>query len=532
MKFSTLATAAVPIAAASALVIPHDVDTIEAFKHNRKAELSHKIANSKVGKTVSEIIDHVKAVIDDDKPVPFVTSSTASQNLIEDSYIVVFKEDLDIKEIADHHLFVDSVHLNNIQELMNVPSGTEQHPLIKSGDHGLKHMFDFGKELRGYSGKFHPDTVDAIRRHPAVAYVEHDSRVFANELEVEKSAPWGLARVSHREPLSLGSFNKYLYDGEGGEGVTAYVVDTGTNINHVDFEGRAKWGKTIPQNDVDEDGNGHGSHCSGTIAGKKYGVAKKANVVAVKVLGSNGSGSMSDVIKGVEFVAAGHIRDKGKKGYKGTTANMSLGGGKSPSLDLAVNAAVRAGVHFAVAAGNDNADACNYSPAAAENAVTVGATALGDDRAYFSNYGECVDIFGPGVNILSTYTGSPHAVATLSGTSMASPHIAGLLTYFLSLQPATDSDFATAGAVTPAQLKKNLIAYGTKDILTDLDEKSPNVLAYNGGGQNISSFWAASADEMTYEVDSEGTYNILPIVMEIKDELGNAFSHRFNNVII
>jgi cerevisin len=192
---------------------------------------------------------------------------------------------------------------------------------------------------------------------------------------LEKNAPWGLARISHRDGLSFGTFNKYIYAEEGGEGVDVYVVDTGTNIGHVDFEGRASWGATIPTGDPDEDGNGHGTHCSGTAVGKKYGVAKKAHVKAVKVLRSNGSGSMSDVVKGVEYAAEAHLAEvekakKGKrKGFKGSTANMSLGGGKSVTLDKAVNAAVELGIHFAVAAGNDNANSCNYSPASAQNAV-------------------------------------------------------------------------------------------------------------------------------------------------------------------
>ncbi|KAJ7500419.1 peptidase S8/S53 domain-containing protein [Mycena galericulata] len=172
----------------------------------------------------------------------------------------------------------------------------------------------------------------------------------------------GLARVSHRNELTLGTFTRYECEPVGGEGV---VIDTGINIAHVEFQGRAPWGKTIPANDVDEDGNGHGSHCAGTIASSKYGVAKAANVIAVK--------------------------------------------------------------------GNDNRDACSYFPAAAEKAVTVGASTLGDERAYFSNYGPCVDVFAPGLNILSTYTGSPTAGATLSGTSMASPHTAAMLAYLLSL---------------------------------------------------------------------------------------------------
>ena len=296
------------------------------------------------------------------------------------------------------------------------------------------------------------------------------------ESSLEKNAPWGLARISHRSSLSFGTFNKYLYSTDGGEGVDVYVIDTGTNIDHVDFEGRASWGKTIPLNDEDADGNGHGTHCSGTIAGKKFGVAKKANIYAVKVLKSNGSGSMSDVVKGVEWAAESHVKKskKGKKGFKGSAANMSLGGGKSRTLDLAVNGAVDVGIHFAVAAGNDNADSCQYSPAAAEKAVTVGASTLADERAYFSNYGKCNDIFAPGLNILSTWIGSKYATNTISGTSMASPHIAGLLAYFLSLQPSKDSAYAVAD-ITPKQLKANLMSIATVGSLSDVPSNTKNV---------------------------------------------------------
>jgi len=251
------------------------------------------------------------------------------------------------------------------------------------------------------------------------------------------------------------------------------------------------------------DGNGHGTHCSGTIAGKKYGVAKKANVYAVKVLRSNGSGSMSDVVKGVEFAATSHVEQvqeakKGKrKGFKGSVANMSLGGGKTETLDRVVDAAVAAGLHFAVAAGNDNADACNYSPAAAKKAVTVGASALDDSRAYFSNWGSCVDIFAPGLSIQSTWIGSKYAVNTISGTSMASPHICGLLAYYLSLQPAVDSQFYSK-PITPADLKKVLTTIATSGALSDLPKNTPNLLAWNGGGCNN---YSAIVEDGGYTVD-------------------------------
>lgn len=170
--------------------------------------------------------------------------------------------------------------------------------------------------------------------------MEKDSLVYATELQ--RNAPWGLARISHRDALTFKTFNKYQYDPEGGKDINVYVIDTGVNIEHVDFEGRATWGVTIPQGDEDEDGNGHGSHCAGTIAGKRYGVAKKARPVAVKVLRSNGSGTMSDVVAGVDWAQTKHEKDaaaakKAGKAYKGAVANMSLGGGKSRALDLAVN---------------------------------------------------------------------------------------------------------------------------------------------------------------------------------------------------
>lgn len=311
----------------------------------------------------------------------------------------------------------------------------------------------------------------------------------APEPETELNAPWGLARISHRDTLGFGTFNKYLYSDGAGEGVDAYIIDTGTYIDHVDFEGRAHWGKTMIPGDDDKDGNGHGTHCSGTIGGKKFGVAKKVELYGVKVLSAGGSGSMSDVVKGVEWAALAHAKsvkdakDGKRKGFKGSVANMSLGGGKSVTLELAVNAAVDHGLHFAVAAGNDNADACGYSPAAAEKAVTVCASTLSDQRAYFSNFGKCTDIFAPGLNVMSTWIGSKYATNTISGTSMASPHICGLLAYMLSLAPSSDSAYAVAD-ISPKQLKEAILHIATKGALGDVPSSTPNLLAWNGGGES------------------------------------------------
>jgi len=382
---------------------------------------------------------------------------------LTDSYIVVLKDHLDSDNAMQHCHWVRALHNEN--SFMNTL-------LDSNAAHGIKHAFDLPK-LKGYSGKFSKETLEKIRQSDDVAYIERDTVVYASELE--RNAPWGLARISHREPLNLRTFSKYSYDAHGGDGVKVYVIDTGININHVDFEGRAEWGATIPDGDPDEDGNGHGSHCAGTIAGKRYGVAKKAKPVAVKVLRSNGSGSMSDVVKGVEWATEQHQIDKdaaqkANKRYKGAVANMSLGGGKSRALDTAVDGAVEEGVVFAVAAGNDNRDACNYSPAASELAITVGASTITDERAYFSNFGKCVDVFAPGLDITSVWIGSDHAVNKISGTSMASPHVAGLAAYFLSL---------IKEETTPKQIKDTILELATKGSLDKLPKDTVNLLIYN-----------------------------------------------------
>merc|ERR1711981_238922 len=415
------------------------------------------------------------------KEAPVLQSVNAKH--IPNSYIVKFKDHVKAHAAAAHHSWVNDLHVQTESRKLELRKRSSM-PFVDDVMEGMKHTYNIAGAFMGYSGHFDDAVLEQLRRHPDVEYIEQDQEVHTLETpETEKNAPWGLARISHCKSLNFGTFNKYLYSADGGEGVDVYVIDTGTNIAHVDFEGRASWGKTIPANDADEDGNGHGTHCSGTVAGKK------ANVIAVKVLRSNGSGTMSDVVKGVEYAAESHsskmaaAKDGKHKGFKGSAANMSLGGGKSPILDQAVNAAVDAGIHFAVAAGNDNADSCNYSPAAAENAVTVGASTLADERAYFSNYGKCNDIFAPGLNILSTWVGSKYATNIISGTSMASPHVCGLLAYLLSLQPANDSAYAVAD-ITPKQMKANMIAIATEGALSNMPSDTVNLLAWNGGGKS------------------------------------------------
>ncbi|KAJ3085040.1 serine protease [Quaeritorhiza haematococci] len=393
--------------------------------------------------------------------------------VIPEQYIVVLKEELSSEEVLGHYLwlnnFVVPVQLGALQSSSVKTSSSKHHkhshPHKKSG-RGIHNVFDIPEgNLRGYVATFDDEQIQLLRSAPEVAYVEKDSVVYANDVEL--SAPWGLGRVSHKTKPDKNEIHHYVYDHDAGSNVTVYVIDTGVFIDHVEFEGRAIWGATIPKGDPDVDGNGHGTHCAGTIAGKKYGVAKNAQIVAVKVLRSNGGGTLSDVVKGIEW-AAKHHKEQVLKAVQSaeegeppkkvkSVANMSLGGGRSRALDAAVNAAVAAGIHFAVAAGNDNRDACNYSPAAAVRPITVGATTIDDTRAWFSNWGKCVDIFAPGHQILSAWIGSKVATNTISGTSMASPHVAGIVAALLSREDWED--------LTPAQFKSKLISIASKNAL-------------------------------------------------------------------
>lgn len=396
-----------------------------------------------------------------DSIAPLLPASSYSE-VIPNSYIVVLKETVSDKDFYRHKSLIGSFLEANFN------------PNLKG--HGIKIEFDISPEIRGYTGVFSKEDLETIRSSPEIAYIEKDIIVYTNDDQF--NAPWGLARISHAEipDPETDDSTTYTYQEDAGEGVTAYIVDTGINISHEDFEGRAVWGKTIPQGDRDEDGNGHGSHVAGTVGGKTYGVAKKAKLVAVKVLRSNGSGTMSDVIGGIDYVTKKHreedseLKKVGKRAR--SVANMSLGGGKTSALDAAVNAAVNAGVHFAVAAGNENQDACNSSPAAAAKPITVGATNKEDARAWFSNWGKCVDIFAPGQDILSIWIGSNVATNIISGTSMASPHVCGALAALLSRPEHEDA--------SPAILKARMIATAKKDILSDIPAgtKTPNRMLY------------------------------------------------------
>jgi subtilisin family serine protease len=308
----------------------------------------------------------------------------------------------------------------------------------------------------GFSARMSEADARVLAEDPSVAIVEQDSIMHATT--VESNATQGLDRIDQRNLPLDGNYN-FTADGTG---VTVFVIDTGLRSTHVEFTGRvnlAAGGTAIDDGRGTEDCNGHGTHVSGTIAGTILGVAKKATVVPIRVLDCEGSGPTSGIIAGIDFVAQNHPAK--------SVANMSLGGGASDALDASIRSLVASGVTVVVAAGNENQNACNVSPAREPMAITVGATSVADQRANFSNFGTCVDLFAPGVDITSAWIDTDQTINTISGTSMASPHVAGVAALILSANPTA----------TPAQVAATLLANSTPGKVTD-PQGSPNRLLF------------------------------------------------------
>ena len=306
--------------------------------------------------------------------------------------------------------------------------------------------------IHGFAGEMTEEEALALSEDPRVEFVEEDQIYTADATQT--GATWGLDRIDQRtRPLN----GTYIYNYTG-SGVRAYIIDTGIRTAHTQFGGRASVSFDAFGGNG-QDCNGHGTHVAGTVGGSTYGVAKSVLLRAVRVLNCSGSGTTSGVIAGVDWVRTNHI--------KPAVANMSLGGGISSALDTAVNNLHNAGVTIVVAAGNSNTNACNSSPARAANAITVGSTTSTDARSSFSNYGTCVDIFAPGSSITSAWSTSNTATNTISGTSMASPHVAGAAALYLQ-----------ATGASPATIRNALVNGSTTNVITNAGSGSPNRLLY------------------------------------------------------
>jgi subtilisin family serine protease len=324
----------------------------------------------------------------------------------------------------------------------------------KSNGGSVEHAYRTA--IKGFSAKLNKKALDAVRADPSVAFVEAD-QVFTIDT-TQTGATWGLDRIDQR-PLPLNGTYTYTPTGQG---VTAYIIDTGVRTTHTQFGGRAVSGFDAVDGGAADDCNGHGTHVAGTVGGATYGVAKAVRIVAVRVLDCSGSGTTAGVVAGIDYVTSTH------QAGQPATANMSLGGGVSTALDQAVRNSIADGVTYALAGGNDNANACNTSPARVTEAITVGATTSTDARASYSNYGTCLDVFAPGSSITSSWSTSDTATNTISGTSMATPHVTGVAALALQGTPAA----------SPAQIRDTIANSATTGVVTNPGSGSPNRLLY------------------------------------------------------
>jgi subtilisin family serine protease len=323
-----------------------------------------------------------------------------------------------------------------------------------TGEHGGTVRRTYAAALRGFEARLTEGEARSMAGDPAVAFVEQNHRITAFDTQ-ENPPSYGLDRI---DQSGLPLDQRYTFPNRADD-VTIFVVDSGIRFSHDDFGGRAVSGFDAVDGGSADDCNGHGTHVAGTAGGADHGVAKNVKLVAVRALDCAGDGTTDGVVAAIDFVT--------RTASGPAVANLSLGGGASEVVDAAVERSIAAGISYVVAAGNDNADACDSSPARVPAAITVAATDREDSRAVdFSNWGGCVDLFAPGAGITSAAIGSDTEVETRNGTSMAAPHVAGAAALFLQTNPGA----------SPDEVTRKLLETAVKDVVEEGGTGSPNVL--------------------------------------------------------
>lgn len=361
-----------------------------------------------------------------------VLGSSEAKGIIKNQYIVILN-----KDVGSSNEFAQGI----------------------AKQHGGKVLQTYDAVLKGFA-IYLPDVagtafVEAMKKNPKVVSVENDT-IMKVDATTQSNPDWGLDRIDQKN-LPLDSAYSYL---QTGSGTTAYIVDTGILSTHQQFSGRVLSGYTaISDGNGTSDCHGHGTHVAGTVGGSTYGVAKNVSLVPIRILGCDGSGASSNVIAGLDWIL--------KNGKKPAVVNISLGGEANASLDSAVENLFNNGYVMVVAAGNSNTDACSSSPARVSKAITVAATDSTDTQASYSNYGSCVDIFAPGSQINSSWIGSNTATKVLNGTSMATPHVVGVVAEMLQSTPTA----------TPQTISTNLLNQASNNVVKN-PSGSPNRLLY------------------------------------------------------
>lgn len=382
---------------------------------------------------------------------------------VHSNYIIIFKKDTSHSKRSLHHDWLSDV-MAKTKSIVKAVSNCDSE--VRTITNNIKGYLNTSA-VQGYFGSFTPAVIEQIKASEDIEIIEKDSYDKVSDfVYLQSGAPWGLGRLSHKDFESSSDNSQYVFDSAAGANTTIYILDSGVKASHQDFTGRVRWGANYVDN-LEVDVVGHGTHVAGSAAGYTVGVAKYANIVSVKVIDAKASAAISNIVQGISWIIEDHNNNPGQK----SIINYSAVGSISDARTYAINQAISAGIMLVTAAGNSDVDACTKGPSDLGNqdgVITVGALNYTNTPATFSNYGSCVSVYSPGVDVLSCGNDTDSQYKYMSGTSMACPYVSGLVSYFWS----QNSSYSLSEV-------KDLVINYNNDKITGLDSASPNRIAYN-----------------------------------------------------